>query len=47
MIARRPRPLCAICAERTADTITDWESALYARPSPATNTIGNSKPLTP
>lgn len=25
MIARRPRPLCAICAERTADTITDWE----------------------
>ena len=22
---RRPRPLCAICAERTADTITDWE----------------------
>ena len=25
MIRCRPRPLCAICAERTADTITDWE----------------------
>ena len=25
MTAPRPRPLCAICAERTADTITDWE----------------------
>lgn len=25
MIARRPRPLCAICADREATTITDWE----------------------
>ena len=25
MIPRRPRPLCAICADREATTITDWE----------------------
>lgn len=25
MIPRRPRPLCAICADRDATTITDWE----------------------
>ncbi len=24
---RRPRPLCAICADREATTITDWECA--------------------
>lgn len=27
MTARRPRPLCAICADREATTITDWECA--------------------
>jgi hypothetical protein len=31
---RRPRPLCAICADREATTITDWECA-----SGATRTI--------
>ena len=25
MIPRRPRPLCAICADRVATTITEWE----------------------
>jgi hypothetical protein len=25
VIPRRPRPLCAICADREATTITDWE----------------------
>lgn len=25
MTPRRPRPLCAICADREATTITDWE----------------------
>lgn len=34
MMPRRPRPLCAICADREAATITDWECA-----SGATRTI--------
>ena len=34
MTPRRPRPLCAICADREATTITDWECA-----SGATRTI--------
>lgn len=35
MIPPRPRPLCAICADREATTATDWESRGIVREVPA------------
>ncbi len=35
MTPHRPRPLCAICADREATTITDWESRGVVRMVPA------------